>query len=301
MLKSNLKAHIALFLVNALYGAGHIIAKGVMPDYLSPNVFILLRVTGATILFWILYLLFSREKIDRKDVLLLAFCGLFGVAINQLFFFNGLNLSSSVNSGIIMTVNPILVVILSFFVLKEKLTSFKIFGILLGATGAILLTLSSGRHGNSTLLGDTFLFINALSYAVYLIISKPLMKKYSPLTVVTYVFTFGLLFVLVFPLTIQELGVTDFSIIPEAAWWKIVYIILGVTFFTYLLTMYGLKYLSASISSSYIFFQPVLLILFIFLLSFFNISEDYSHTITADKFIYMGLIFGGVYLVSKSK
>lgn len=299
-MKSISKAHIALFLVNALYAAGHIIAKGVMPDFLGPNAFILFRVSAATVLFWILYLLFVREKVARKDLLLLAFCGLFGVAINQLFFFNGLNLSSSVNSGIIMTVNPILVVILSFFILKEGISNFKIFGILLGAAGAILLTVTSGKTGSSSILGDTFLFINALSYAIYLIISKPLMKKYAPLTVVTYVFTFGLIFVLVFPPSLKELSEVDFSIIPSEVWWKISYIIFGVTFLTYLLTMYGLKYLSPSVSSAYIYLQPVLLILFIFFLSFFNISQEYSKAISPDKFLYMALIFSGVYLVSKS-
>ena len=116
------KAHLALFLVNVFYGASHVIAKGIMPDFLTPNVFILFRVVGATFLFWIITFFFVREKIDRSDYKILALCGLFGVAINQLFFFHGLNLSSSINSGIIMTVNPILVVILSFFLLKESIT-----------------------------------------------------------------------------------------------------------------------------------------------------------------------------------
>jgi len=113
-----LKAHFALFFVNALYGANHILAKGVMPAYLTPNVFILLRVVGATILFWVIKLLFFKERVQRQDLFLLAICGFFGVAANQLFFFHGLNLSSAMNSGIIMTLNPIMVAVLAFFVLK---------------------------------------------------------------------------------------------------------------------------------------------------------------------------------------
>ena len=107
------KAHLALFLVNALYGASHILAKGIMPTYLTPNVFILLRVLGATMLFWIVRMFMPKEKIAKRDYPLLIASGLFGVTINQLFFFHGLNLSSSINSGIIMTMNPILVVILA--------------------------------------------------------------------------------------------------------------------------------------------------------------------------------------------
>jgi drug/metabolite transporter (DMT)-like permease len=300
-MKGNFAAHFALFMVNALYGASHVLAKGVMPAYLSPNVFILLRVSGATLLFWLVKLLLIREKVARKDLLLLATCGIFGVAVNQLFFFHGLNLSSSINSGIIMTVNPILVVILSFFLLKEKITGLKSLGIFLGAAGAILLTLKAGTAMGDSVLGDLFLFINAASYAVYLVIAKPLMKKYTPLTVITYVFSFGLLFVLLYPPTFQEFLQTDFSLIPAGAWIKIIYVIVGVTFLTYLLTMYGLKYLSASVSSAYIYLQPVLVMFFAYFLSTIGIAEDYTGAITWEKILYMLIIFTGVYLTSYSE
>lgn len=293
-----LRAHIALFLVNALYGASHVIAKGVMPNFLSPNVFILLRVLGATLLFWIIHLFFIREKVDRKDLMLLAVCGVFGVAINQLFFFNGLNLSSSINSGIIMTVNPILVVILSFFILKERITGQKAVGILIGATGAILLTLTAGTGSGDSLLGDFFLFINAASYAIYFVIVKPLMKKYKPFTVITYVFSFGLLYVLLYPPTLMDLFVTDFSAIPFDVILKIVYVIVGVTFFTYLLTVYGLKYLSPSVSSAYIYIQPVLVMVFAVVFGALGIAEDYIDTITWEKIGYMLTIFLGLFLTS---
>lgn len=297
----NLRAHLALFMVNTLYGASHVLAKGVMPAYLSPNVFILLRVFGATLLFWIVKAFYIRERVERKDLLLLATCGVFGVAVNQLFFFHGLNLSSSINSGIIMTVNPILVVILSFFILHEKITWAKSIGITLGAVGAVLLTLKAGTGKGDSTLGDLFLFINAASYAIYLVIAKPLMKKYSPLTVITYVFTFGLAFVLIYPPTLSELFQAQFSIIPFDVWMKIIYVIVGVTFLTYLLTMYGLKFLSASVSSVYIYLQPVLVMFFAFLLSWIGLADDYSDTITWEKVIYMLVIFAGVYITSSSE
>ena len=295
------KAHLALFLVNALYGASHILAKGIMPNYLTPNVFILLRVLGATLLFWMVRFFLPKEKIAKKDYPLLIASGLFGVAINQLFFFHGLNLSSSINSGIIMTMNPILVVILAYFLLKEKITSLKIGGIILGATGAVFLTLKSSQITGDSSLGDVFLLINALSYAVYLVIAKPLMKTYSPLTVITYVFTFGLGFILLFPPTVTDLFITDFSIIPLDAWIKIAYIVVGVTFLTYLLTMYGLKHLSPSVSSSYIYFQPVLVIFFAVYFSYIGIADDYTDTIRWEKMGYMVLIFIGVGLTSYRK
>ncbi len=294
------RAHLALFMVNTLYGASHVLAKGVMPNYLTPNVFILLRAAGATSLFWLIKVLFVKERVARQDLLLLVFCGLFGVAVNQLFFFHGLNLSSSINSGIIMTINPILVVILSYFILKEKITAARAVGILMGATGAILLTLTAGTGKGDSILGDFFLFINAASYAVYLVIAKPLMKKYSPLTVITYVFSFGLVFVLLFPPTVTDLLQTNFVVIPFGMWMKIIYVVVGVTFLTYLLTMYGLKHLSPSVSSAYIYLQPVLVMFFAYFLSGIGIADDYTSTITWEKIGYMLVIFTGVYLTSRS-
>jgi drug/metabolite transporter (DMT)-like permease len=300
MKQKTLQAHLALFIVNVLYGASHVLAKGVMPDYLTPSVFILFRVAGATLLFWLVLSLTKSKPIERMDFPLIALCGLFGVAINQLFFFHGLNLSSAINSGIIMALNPIMVVILSFFLFKERLTSLKITGITLGAVGAILLTLKASSHVGDSRLGDLFLFLNALSYAIYLVIAKPLMKKYSPIQVITWVFTFGLIFVLLFPPTLSELSQTNFQRISTEIWWKIAYVVIGVTFFTYLLTIFGLKYLSATVSSAYIYTQPVMVMLFTFLFASIHWSADYRGSITSEKILYMFVIFTGVYLTSKS-
>ena len=208
---SILWAHIALFVVNMLYGASHILAKGVMPSFLTPSVFILFRVFGATLLFWIILSVSKTYKIERKDWVRLIGCGLFGVAVNQLFFFHGLNLSSSVNSGIIMSFNPIMVVLLSGFVLKEKITPVRLTGILIGAAGAVLLTLTGEKSVSETSLGDLYLLVNSLSYAIYLVLAKPLMKKYSPLLVITWVFTIGLGFLFLYPPVFTEFYATNFA------------------------------------------------------------------------------------------
>lgn len=290
-----------MFAVNALYGASHVIAKGVMPDFLTPSVFILFRVVGAVALFWLVKIFFIKERIQKKDLLLFAACGMFGVAINQMCFFHGLSLSSSINAGIIMTVNPILVVILSFFILKEKITVKKSVGILIAAAGAILLTLTAGTGKGDSVLGDFLLFINASSYAMYLVLVKPLMQRYSPLTVITYVFTFGLIYILLYPPTLTEFFATDYSSFTTAIVWKIIYIVVGVTFLTYLLTVYALKYLSPSVSSAYIYLQPALVIFFAFSLAAIGIAEDYTETITWEKVGYMLLIFVGVFITSKRR
>lgn len=295
----HLRAHLALLLVNMFYGANHVIAKGIMPNILTPNVFIFLRVAGATALFWLIRLFSkTREKVDKKDFLRIAACSLFGVAMNQLFFFHGLNLSSSINAGIIMTLNPIMVVILSYFILKETITTFRVAGVVIGATGAVLLTLSSSSENPDLAIGDLFLLINAASYAVYLVLVKPLMAKYRPITVITYVFLFGLVGVTLFPPTLMDLVQTDFSLLTGTALVKVLYVIVGVTFFAYLLTVYGLSKLSPSASSVYIYTQPILVILFAVLFAYIGFTADYTDTITTEKILYMVLIFVGVYITS---
>jgi len=302
MIKRNFwKAHLALFVVNALYGAGHIIAKGVMPKYLSPTTFIAFRIAGAMIMFWIIKLFLPKERIDKKDIPRFILCSLFGITINQLFFFHGLSLSSSINSGIIMTTNPLLVVIVGYFLVQEKIGLTKLFGIGIGASGAILLTVTGKTTAGESSLGDIYLFLNAISYAIYLVLAKPLMKKYSPFTTITYFFTFGFVLVLLYPPTIVETMNVSLSAIPTEIWAKIVYIVVGVTFFTYLLTMYGLKFLSPSTSSSYIYFQPVLVILFTYIFVYTGLSEVELQTITWQKVGYMCVIFVGVWITANSK
>ena len=184
-MSSNLKAHIALLGANIIYGINYTVAKDVMPEYILPFGFIFCRVIGALALFWIVHS-FSYEKVERKDLLLLAVCGLFGVCANQLMFFYGLNITTPINAGIIMTSNPIMVLIASAIILKNRITVFKIFGIFLGITGALLLLLfkKDFSFGSDTLLGDMFIFLNALSYGTYLVLAVPLMRKYKPITVI---------------------------------------------------------------------------------------------------------------------
>jgi drug/metabolite transporter (DMT)-like permease len=296
-----LNAHLALLLVNVLYGANHVLAKGVMPRFLDPNTFILLRVSGATLLFWILLSMQKRKLIERTDYWRFVAAGLFGVAVNQLFFFHGLNLSSAFNAGIIMALNPMMVVVLSAILMKEKLKFQGYFGIAIGALGAILLTISSGKLPGSSSVGDLYLLINAFSYALYLVLSKPLLQKYSPVQVITYVFSIGLILLLLFPPTWTQLGAAQFNLIPAEAWYKITYVIVGVTFLTYLLTIFGLKYVSATISSAYIYTQPVMVAIFTFVFAYIGWADDFSNTITTERILYMLLIFTGVYLVSLRK
>lgn len=292
-----LKAHAALLAVNLIYGANYVIAKKIMPDYVEANAMIFLRVAGATLLFWIISA-FHYEKVAKKDLLLLATCGLFGVAVNQLFFFNGLQLTSSINSAIIMSTNPIITVILALFILKEKITWNRALGILVGGTGAILFIVNNSSEGISgdSVEGDIFIFVNATSYALYLVLVKPLMKKYKPITVITWVFTFGLIYVSIFPLTFQEISYVSWDF-PTEIWIRILFVIIAVTFLAYLFNIYALKRVSPAVTSGYIYLQPVLATGFLFLFSWWGL-EDYTNSVTWTKILCTVAIFLGVFLIS---
>lgn len=291
-------AHLALFVVNLIYGANYVIAKDVMPAYVSPSGFILMRVLGALALFWLI-LAFKFERIDKKDIGRLVLCGLTGVTINQTLFFEGLALTSPVNAPLIMALNPLMVIVIAAVLLKEKITGLKLSGILLGALGAMGLVWFSSLYGrgNSNSLGDAFIFINSLSYAFYLVLAKPLMNKYKPLTVISWVFLFGSLFVI--PMGVTQFTAIQWNTMPVFVAWEIVYVILGVTFLTYLLNIFALKTVSPSVSSSYIYMQPLVAGIFAWIYSRFTPS-DYSDDISWIQFLFGTLIFVGLFLVGRA-
>jgi drug/metabolite transporter (DMT)-like permease len=283
-------AHIALFIVNLIYALNYTIAKDVMPGYIEPSGFILLRVLCGVFLFSFFFFLFIKESVEKKDFFRLALCGLFGVAINQLFFFEGLNLTTPINAAIIMTVNPVLVIIISALLIGEKITVKKIIGIVLGIIGAGALILNSGSvsFDNDFFIGNLLVLINATSYAIYLVLVKGLMKKYNPLTVMFFVFLFGLFFVL--PFGYQDLNTVNIHSFTNDIYLKILFVVVCTTFIAYLLNAFALKSLNPSIVSIYIYLQPVLASVIAILYN--------SDTIDYIKIVSSIFIFIAVFLVS---
>jgi drug/metabolite transporter (DMT)-like permease len=285
--------HLALFIVALIYGATYSIAKMVIPHYVAPAAMILLRIAGASLLFWTWLSLRKSEPIQsRSDFVLLALCGLFGIAANQLLFFEGLARTTPINASLIMTTTPILVLLISAFWLKEKITWLKSIGIALGLTGAILLIGGEGFSWHqSSMVGDFMVWINALSYGIYLVLVKPLMQKYKTLTVVRWSFLFGLVFVLPFGLPL--LPDVQWQSITAPIWWAIGFLILFTTFVTYMLNAWTLRFVSPSIVGFYIYLQPVLATLIALMLG--------KDQLTLTTVFYSSLIFAGVLLVSIKK
>lgn len=297
MNNSNYKAHVALVGANIIYGANYIIAKDVMPHKIGPSAFIFVRVLGAGLLFWMINF-FIREKIHKKDYLRFLICAVLGVTTNQLLFFHGLNLTSPIDASIILTTVPILVLIFGSFFLNEAITRNKLMGILIGGSGAIaLITYGSKAAGTGSTLGNLFVFLNCISYALYLVLVKPLMKKYKPFTVITWVFTIGFVFVL--PLSINDFRATDFTKFTTGTYYTVAYVIIGTTFLTYLLNIFALSKVSPSVNGSYIYLQPVISFIMVGLYAQTFNDNTYSNEIDIVKVISCIMVVSGVYLISK--
>lgn len=286
-----LKAHLALFMVALIYGANYTIAKIVLDgEHIQPLAFILLRVIAGIILFWTFHTLTVRERLRRADVGRIILCSIFGVAINQMFFFSGLKWTTPINASLIMTTTPILVLVTSAILVGERITHRKVLGIGLGAAGAILLIAYGEKiaFGGKRLLGDILIFINAFAYGIYLVLVKTLMDRYHPVTVITWVFTFGLFFV--FPFGISDFLQIQWPAFSITVWLAVAYVLIAATFCAYLLNAVALKLVNASLVSVYIYLQPLLASL-IALLS----GKD---SLNGIKITAASLIFTGVYLVS---
>lgn len=268
-----------------------------MPEKIGPSAFVFIRIVGAVLMFWAIRI-FIKEKIDKKDFPRLIFCGLLGVAANQLLFFHGLNLTSPIDASIIITSIPVMVLIFSALILKEKITLNKLLGIGIGGIGAILLIYYGNTSGGtSSILGNLFVFLNACSYGLYLVIVKPLMSKYSPYTVISWVFVFGFFFM--FPFGIEDILNTDFSAFTTNTYLVITYVVVCTTFLAYLFNIYALSYVSPNITSSYVYLQPAISFIMVSIYSYVMMNDKYAGDINLVKILSCLMVISGVYLISK--
>ena len=286
---------LAATIATTIYGINHTVAKMVMPIYIGSLGLVFLRVLGATIIFWTISLFFKTKPIEKKDRLTILKCGLFGMSINIAAFIAGLDYSTPVNSSILIIISPIFVVILSFFIFKNKINFVKILGIILGFIGAMILILTADSNnsiGRNIPLGNFLFIVNSISYAYYLIIVKPMAEKYDLITLFKWLFLIGLIFN--FPLGINQFLDVDWASLPlwEAVL-PMVFVVVGTTCMTYFLNGYALSKITSTEVAVFMYLQPIIGILF----AIFTKSD----TITLIMFVASVLIFTGVYLTSVLK
>ena len=294
-MKNTTLGFLAALGATVIYGLNHTIAKNVMPVYISPFGFILLRVLGAAILFWIASIFVKHERIERKDWPRLIACSFLGMVINMLAFFKGLELSTPVNSSVIITISPIIVFIFSAILLKEKIKLIRSVGILFGFVGALILVLytsKTGLNAPNIPLGNILFIVNSFAYGLYLVLVKPLIEKYNVINLLKWLFLLAIF--MNFPVTIGEFSIVDWTNLPiKEAILPMVFVVVGTTFCTYLFNAYALRTLSPSTVSSFIYLQPIVGIIY-------AVSTK-SDNLSFVSVIGMILIFIGIYLVTKKQ
>lgn len=253
---SLIKRHAALLVVGLLYGANYSIAKMATPDFLEPFGFIVIRVFFGGLFIWIIGLSI-RERIQWKaDGMRIFLCSFFGVGINMLFFFKGVSITTAINSSLIMTVTPLLVYGLSVLILHETPKRLKVFGLLLGLSGACLIMYRPGYSvSEGNWVGDLFIFFNAASYGTYLVLVKPLLAKYHPITIAKWIFLIG--FFIVLPVGFTEMIQFEPTTWPPFVWFSVGYVVLGVTVTAYLTNIWAMRKVSPGTIGAYIYVQPV--------------------------------------------
>jgi len=287
-----IKAHLALLMVNLIYGANFSIVKEVVPASIQSFALVVLRAGSAMVLFWLMSIFLPKEKIAKKDFIKMTLLGVFGVAINQLLFIRGLELSTPINASIIMIFNPIMVMLIEIIFLKEKAPLMRIIGIGIGVLGASMLLLFKAGFsfgGSTTTAGDIMVLINCISWAVFLVMVKPLMLKYKTVTIMKWVFSFGFIYVL--PFGYPQLKNFDIQSLGFLSWTCIGYILVASTFIAYFLNTYALAELSPSVASTYIYLQPVIASCIAIYL-----KQDKPNAI---KFVSAALVILGIYLAGR--
>jgi len=291
-LRATTKAHIAVLLTNFFFATNLSLVKHISPSLIGPYGVNLFRVGIALLLFWLLWAFSKQEAgIEKKDVPRFIGCALTGVVINQMLFVKGLTITSTLHAALLMLTTPLLIGVLALWWLKEKFTIQKAVGLLLGIGGALLLILSRDARGIASVQGDLLILINAISYAIYFIMVKPLTSRYSPLHVIRWVFTFG--FIMIVPFSWQDAVEANWQSAAVSQWLALGSVVLCGTFLTYSFNSYSLKHLGAATTGSYIYTQP----LFAALIAALFLQEGFS----IEKVIAGVLIFGGVFLGSRNK
>jgi drug/metabolite transporter (DMT)-like permease len=293
-----LKGHGSMLGANVMWGLMSPMAKFVMVGgAVTPLVVTDLRITGAMVLFWIASFFQKPERVAPKDLLKLLGASLLAIVFNQGCFIFGVGLTSPVDASIITTSMPLLAMVLAAIYLKEPITGKKVLGIAVGATGALLLILGSHQvseakaAGNHYIWGDLLVLLAQFSYALYFVLFKNFVNKYSLITIMKWMFTYA--FICALPFSYNDLLHTEWKSLQNTEIGALVFIVVGSTFVSYVLIVIGQKNLRPTVAGMYNYVQPLVasIVAVCWGMDTFNFV----------KIISVALIFGGVYLVTNSR
>ena len=272
-----------------MFASLSVVAKVALRE-LTPFALICARVTAATLVLVVVRtLLRTRERVAPRDLPELAAYAFFGVTANMLIFILGLSRTTATNAVVIGATIPVFTVGVAVLMRKEAATLAKVIGLAVACIGAMVIV-GAGRFeaGGGRLVGNLLVVLNSLSFSIYLVISRRLLAKYRPMTVVAWTFVFGALGVL--PFGARDLALAAPHLSPTG-WGCVAYIVLFPTVGTYFLNMFALQRVPASLVAIYIYVQPVVGALMAALL----LDERPS----AGTFVGGALIGVGIWLVTR--
>ena len=285
---------------NCMWGLMSPISKFIMmAGVVSPLVVTDMRITGAMILFWVASFFQKPEHVGHKDLARLFGAALLGIVLNQGCFIFGVSLSSPGDASIITTSMPLWAMLLAAFILKEPITGKKVLGIAAGACGALMLIMGSGSHvknmasagGDYAIWGDLLVLSAQFCYALYIVVYKDFVNKYSLITIMKWMFTYA--FICVIPFSAGDLMQTVWSHLSWTEIMGLTYIVVCATFLSYMFIVVGQKILRPTVAGMYNYVQPLVacIVAVIWGMDTFNWI----------KAVAIVLIFSGVYLVTASR
>ena len=293
---TNISGHIACFTAYAIFGVNIIVCKDLTSGHLiSPIGIFTLRSLGAGLMFWILSLFLPAEKVEKKDYLKILAAAFLGYFVTQLTFLVAIPDVTPMHCSIISSMSPIYTMFIAAVVLKEPLSWKKAGGVLLSLCGILFLIFNnaSGTSGasESKLSGIFLMFLNSLSFSLYLGIFKPVIAKYSVVTFMKWIFLFSALMSL--PLSLREIVSLEWTKIPSVQMWELGFLIVFATFVSYFLIPFGQKRIRPTLVSMYSYIQPIIATIISIILC--------MDILTWQKLMAALMVFAGVFIVSRSR
>ncbi len=291
---THLLAHLSMFMACAFWGLMAPLGKDAMTHGIDGIDMVTFRVFGGACLFWLTSLFVKHEHVPKRDILRFAGAGVFGLVCNQCCFTIGLSITSPVNASIVTTSMPIFAMILSALILKEPLTGKKACGVLMGCSGALILILTSAGAASDKvgdIRGDLLCLTAQFSFALYLALFNPLIKRYSVFTVNKWMFLWAT--VLITPFTAGHVAAIEWKAVPVTTVLEIGYVVFVATYLSYILTMVGQRTLRPTVVSVYNYVQPIVSVTASVVLGISVVQWSQGLAVL--------LVFSGVWLVTKSR
>ncbi len=287
--------HLACFLAYSIFGFNIIVCKSLTSStYLSPMGIFLLRSVGAGAIFWLLSLMMPHESVARRDLPRIFIASLLGFFLTQLSFLAAIPLITPMESSIMSSLTPIYTMFVAAVAVREPITFKKAGGVLLSLSGVLYLIMgmkTTGGVQQSSPIGIVLMVGNALCFAMYLGIFRPLIERYSVVTFMKWIFLFST--VMSAPFALEEVLALDYSTLPSRWLWELTFLIVMATFVAYYLIPLGQKLIRPTLVSMYSYAQPIIAI---------SISIALGmDSLTPGRVIAALVVIAGVIVVSRSR